>query len=127
MYANFAKDAREEGFKRIAALFEGVGKIEKAHEERYLKLLSNLEEGIVFSRDGEQIWKCDVCGHIHVGKKAPEVCPICAHPQAHFEISVRTIKDFNSRGRHNSRLYWKRDILSKALDYRELLYISSSH
>ncbi|MDD3790824.1 MAG: rubrerythrin [Sphaerochaetaceae bacterium] len=89
MYANFAKDAREEGFKRIAALFEGVGKIEKAHEERYLKLLSNLEEGIVFSRDGEQIWKCDVCGHIHVGKKAPEVCPICAHPQAHFEISVK--------------------------------------
>ena len=89
MYANFAKDAREEGFKKIAALFEGVAKIEKEHEARYLKLLNNLEEGIVFSRDGEQIWKCDVCGHIHVGKKAPEICPVGAHPKAHFEIAAR--------------------------------------
>ncbi len=89
MYANFAKDAREEGFKKIAALFEGVARIEKEHEARYLKLLSNLENGIVFSRDGEEIWKCDVCGHIHVGKKAPEVCPVCAHPKAHFEIAAR--------------------------------------
>ncbi|MDD3996939.1 MAG: rubrerythrin family protein [Sphaerochaetaceae bacterium] len=89
MYKNFAEVAREEGFKKIAALFEGVGKIEKEHEQRYLALLKNVEEGLVFSRDGEQIWKCGVCGHIHVGKKAPEVCPVCAHPKAHFEIAAR--------------------------------------
>ena len=89
MYAGFAKVAREEGFNKIAALFEGVAKIEKEHEARYLALLKNVEEGVVFSRDGEQIWKCGVCGHIHIGKKAPEVCPICAHPKAHFEIAAR--------------------------------------
>lgn len=86
MYANFAKVAREEGFKNIALLFEKVGQIEKTHEERYLKLLANIEEGIVFSRDGDRIWMCRECGHIHIGKKAPEVCPVCKHPQAFFEI-----------------------------------------
>ncbi|MCK9288009.1 MAG: rubrerythrin family protein [Sphaerochaetaceae bacterium] len=89
MYKEFAEVAREEGFKRIAAQFEGVLKIEKEHEQRYLALLKNVEEGLVFSRDGEQIWKCDVCGHIHIGKKAPEVCPVCNHPKAHFEIAAR--------------------------------------
>ncbi|MGI6433079.1 MAG: rubrerythrin [Sphaerochaetaceae bacterium] len=89
MYARMAKDAREEGFKKIAALFEAVAKIEKEHEARYLALMKNVQEGIVFSRDGEQIWKCNVCGHIHIGKKAPELCPVCNHPQAHFEIAAR--------------------------------------
>ena len=88
MYAKFAVEAREEGFDYIAALFEGVAAIEKEHEERYRKLLANIEEGIVFSRDGEMIWKCKNCGHIHVGPKAPEVCPVCAHPQAYFEIKA---------------------------------------
>ena len=86
MYAQFAKEAREEGFTRIAALFEMVGKIEKEHEARYNKLLSNLENGAVFSRGDECMWICSNCGHIHFGKTAPEVCPICAHPQAYFEI-----------------------------------------
>ena len=86
MYVDFAKVAREEGFTKIALLFEGVAKIEKTHEERYKKLLSNLEEGIVFSRDGEMVWLCDNCGHIHVGKKAPVKCPVCDHPQAYFKI-----------------------------------------
>lgn len=88
MYDTFAKEAREEGFDDIAALFEGVAAIEKEHEERYLKLLQNIEEGIVFSRDGDMIWKCKNCGHIHVGQKAPEVCPVCAHPQSYFEIKA---------------------------------------
>ena len=88
MYANFAKEAREEGFLEIAALFEGVAKIEKEHEERYLKLLANVEGGLVFSREGDMIWQCSICGHIVVGKKAPELCPICAHPQAYFEIKA---------------------------------------
>ena len=86
MYAGFAKTAREEGFDHIADLFEGVAKIEKEHEERYLKLVKNLEDGLVFSRDGDVIWQCANCGHIVIGKKAPEVCPVCAHPQAYFEI-----------------------------------------
>ena len=88
MYATFAKEAREEGFDTIADLFEGVAAIEKEHEERYLKLLQNIEEGIVFSRDGEMIWKCKNCGHICVGTKAPEVCPVCNHPQSYFEIKA---------------------------------------
>ena len=88
MYANFAKEAREEGFLEIAALFEGVAKIEKEHGERYLKLLANVEGGLVFSREGDMIWQCSNCGHIVVGKKAPELCPICAHPQAYFEIKA---------------------------------------
>jgi len=88
MYATFAKEAREERFDDIATLFEGVAAIEKEHEERYRKLLSNIEEGIVFSRDGDMIWQCSNCGHICVGKKAPEVCPVCAHPQAYFQIKA---------------------------------------
>ncbi|MBQ4327239.1 MAG: rubrerythrin family protein [Clostridia bacterium] len=88
MYAGFAKDAREEGFDDIASLVEVVAKIEREHEERYLKLLANIEGGIVFSRDGEMIWKCRNCGHIVVGKNAPDVCPVCAHPQSYFEIKA---------------------------------------
>ena len=86
MYAKFAAEAREEGFDHIAFLFEGVGKIEKEHEERYRKLLANIEGGIVFSRDGECIWQCSNCGHIVIGKNAPQLCPICAHPQAYFQL-----------------------------------------
>ena len=86
MYSTFAKEAREEGFDEIADLFEGVAAIEKEHEERYRKLLANIEGGLVFSRDNDTIWQCGNCGHIHIGKKAPEVCPVCAHPQAHFLI-----------------------------------------
>ena len=86
MYAEMAKEADEEGFTRIAALFRGVAKIEKEHEQRYLALLNNVEKGLVFSKDGDMIWKCRNCGHIHVGKYAPQVCPVCAHPQAFFEL-----------------------------------------
>ena len=88
MYFQMAKDAREEGFDHIAFLFDEVGKIEKEHEERYRKLLANVEGGLVFSRDGDMIWQCSNCGHIHVGKKAPEVCPVCVHPQAYFQIKA---------------------------------------
>ncbi len=88
MYAQMAKDAREEGFDHIAFLFDEVGKIEKEHEERYLKLLANVEGGLVFSRDGDVIWQCSNCGHIRIGKKAPEMCPVCAHPQAYFQIKA---------------------------------------
>ena len=88
MYAGFAKEARAEGFEDIAKLFEMVADIEKHHEERYLKLLANINEGIVFSRDGDMIWQCGNCGHIHVGKEAPEVCPVCAHPRAHFQLKA---------------------------------------
>ena len=86
MYAQFAKEAREEGFDRIATLFEAVGAIEKEHEERYNKLLKNLEAGQVFARGDEMMWICSNCGHIHFGKTAPQVCPVCAHPQAYFEL-----------------------------------------
>ena len=86
MYATFAKEAREEGFDHIADLFEMVGEIEKEHEARYLKLLDNVENGLVFSRDGDCIWQCSNCGHIVVGKQAPDVCPVCAHPKAYFEL-----------------------------------------
>lgn len=88
MYANFAKEAKEEGFDHIAYLFSEVAKIEKEHEERYLKLLANVEGGVVFSRDDEMIWQCANCGHIVIGKKAPEVCPVCAHPQSYFQIKA---------------------------------------
>lgn len=88
MYAGFAADARAEGFDNIAYLFEEVGKIEKEHEERYRKLLANIGGGLVFSRDGDTIWQCSNCGHIVVGKQAPEVCPVCAHPQSYFEIKA---------------------------------------
>ena len=89
MYATMAKEAKEEGFDHIAFLFEEVAKIEKEHEERYLKLLANVEGGLVFSRDGDMIWQCANCGHIHVGKQAPQVCPVCEHPQAYFQIEAR--------------------------------------
>ncbi len=88
MYAEFAKVAREEGFDQIADLFDGVAAIEKEHEERYRKLIANIEGGLVFSRDGDVIWQCANCGHICVGKKAPEVCPVCAHPQSYFQIKA---------------------------------------
>ena len=88
MYARMAKEAKEEGFDRIAYLFEEVGKIEKEHEARYLALLDNVKEDIVFSRDGDRIWKCRNCGHIVIGKSAPEVCPVCGHPKALFEIKA---------------------------------------
>lgn len=89
MYAGFAKDAREEGFELIADLFEGVAKIEKEHEERYRKLLSNIENGLVFSRAGDVTWQCGNCGHIHIGSQAPDLCPVCDHPQAHFKLLAK--------------------------------------
>lgn len=88
MYDTFAKEAREEGFEKIAFLFEKVGAIEKTHEERYRKLLANVEGGLVFSRDGDQIWQCANCGHIVIGKTAPKLCPVCQHPQAFFLIKA---------------------------------------
>ena len=88
MYDRMAKEAKEEGFDKIAFLFEEVAKIEKEHEERYKKLLENVEDGLVFSRDGDKIWKCRNCGHIVIGKQAPEICPVCSHPKAYFEIKA---------------------------------------
>ncbi len=88
MYATMAKEAKEEGFDHIAFLFSEVAKIEKEHEERYLKLLANIEGGLVFSRDGDMIWQCSNCGHVVVGKQAPEMCPVCAHPQAYFQLKA---------------------------------------
>ena len=88
MYERMAKEAREEGFDRIAFLFDGVAKIEKEHEARYLKLLDNVENELVFSKDGDKIWKCRNCGHICIGKEAPKVCPVCEHPQSFFEIKA---------------------------------------
>ena len=89
MYATFAKEAREEGFEKIAFLFEGVAKIEKEHEERYLALLHNVDTEEVFKRTGVMIWKCRNCGHIHVGEAAPKICPVCSHPQAYFELQCK--------------------------------------
>ena len=88
MYDRMAKEAKEEGFDKIAYLFEAVGQIEKEHEARYKKLLENVENGLVFSRDGEKIWKCRNCGHSVIGKEAPEICPVCSHPRAYFEIKA---------------------------------------
>ena len=88
MYARMADEADEEGFAEIAAKFRMVGAIEKTHEERYRKLLTNVENGLVFSREGDMIWECGNCGHIVVGKKAPEVCPVCDHPQSYFAIKA---------------------------------------
>lgn len=88
MYDRMAKEAKEEGFDHIAYLFEAVGKIEKEHEARYRKLLDNVQGELVFSRDGDKIWKCRNCGHIVIGKEAPGVCPVCNHPQAFFEIKA---------------------------------------
>ena len=86
MYPRMAKEAREEGFDEIADLFEGVAAVEKVHEEKYRKLLANIEEGIVFSRDGDCVWQCSNCGHIMVGKQAPGMCPVCEHPQSYFQL-----------------------------------------
>jgi len=88
MYDGFAKTARAEGFDHIAVLFELVGKIEKEHEARYRKLLQNVKDGLVFSRDGDAIWQCANCGHIVIGKKAPEICPVCKHPQSYFQVKA---------------------------------------
>lgn len=86
MYATFAKEAKEEGFDDVAALFEGVAAIEKHHEERYNKLLQNITDGVVFEREEETVWLCTNCGHLHVGKVAPDVCPVCDHKQMYFEV-----------------------------------------
>ncbi|MBR3323254.1 rubrerythrin family protein [Candidatus Saccharibacteria bacterium] len=88
MYKKFAEEAREEGFDEIAELFEKVGEIEKHHEERYLKLVENIEKGMVFKGDGVTVWKCRNCGYIHIGDSAPEECPVCKHPQSYFEIQA---------------------------------------
>ncbi|SEW14670.1 rubrerythrin [[Clostridium] fimetarium] len=88
MYPTFAKEARAEGFTRIAYLFEEVSKIEKEHEARYKKLLANIEDGVVFSKDGDTIWQCSNCGHIYVGKDAPEKCPVCDHAKSYFQIKA---------------------------------------
>ena len=92
MYAGFAKTAEEEGFTQLAAQMRGVAAIEKEHEERYLALLKNIEEAQVFSRVGEQVWICRNCGHVHVGPTAPAVCPVCAHPQAYFELRAKNYR-----------------------------------
>ena len=88
MYARMAQEAREEGFDEIAEKFEMVGAIEKHHEERYCKLLKNIEDAVVFSREGDVIWQCSNCGHIVIGKQAPEVSPVCDHPQSYFQIKA---------------------------------------
>ena len=85
MYKEFAETAKEEGFTRLAKLFEMVGEIEKEHEQRYLTLLQNVKDERVFKKDGTKIWVCRNCGHVVVGKKAPNVCPVCEHPQSYFE------------------------------------------
>ncbi len=88
MYPRMAKEAREEGFNEIADLFEGVAAIEKVHEERYKKLLESVKGSLVFSRDGDCVWQCRNCGHVHVGKEAPETCPVCNHPKAYFQLKA---------------------------------------
>ncbi len=88
MYAGFAKEAKEEGFDNIAVLFELVAKIEKEHEERFRKLIENIGGSLVFSKDEDTVWICRNCGHIHFGKSAPKVCPVCSHPQAYFEVKA---------------------------------------
>ena len=86
MYARMAREAREEGFDEIAERFEQVAAIEKHHEERYRKLLKNIEDKKVFSKDGDAIWQCSNCGHLVVGRQAPEICPVCQHPQAYVQV-----------------------------------------
>ena len=86
MYETFAKEAEEEGYSDIARMFRGVAKIEKEHEERYLKLLSNIENSTVFEKEESTVWICRNCGHVHIGKKAPEICPVCSHPKSYFEV-----------------------------------------
>ncbi|MDD4350755.1 MAG: rubrerythrin family protein [Clostridia bacterium] len=91
MYAKFAKEAKAEGFDHIAYLFDEVGKIEKEHEQRFLKLLDNIKKEIVFSKEGDTIWQCLNCGHIHIGKQAPELCPVCEHPKSYFVMKCNNI------------------------------------
>jgi len=86
MYSRMAKDAKEEGFEKIAKMFEGIARIEKGHEERYRKLLRNVEQDKVFKREGKILWKCRNCGNIYEGAEAPEICPVCKHPRAYFEV-----------------------------------------
>lgn len=88
MYPRMAREAREEGFDEIADLFEGVAAVEKVHEDKYRRLLENVKGGLVFSREGDMVWQCTNCGHIHIGKQAPEMCPVCNHPQAYFQIKA---------------------------------------
>lgn len=88
MYAEFATVAREEGYTEIAALFEKVAAVEKGHEDRYRKLIGNMDNGLVFSRDGDTVWQCRNCGHIHIGKSAPQMCPVCKKPQGYFQIKA---------------------------------------
>ena len=88
MYVRMSEEAKAEGFDQIAELFSRVAKIEKTHEERYRKLLANVREGLVFSRDGDRIWECSNCGHIVIGPSAPEVCPVCRHPKAYFKLKA---------------------------------------
>lgn len=88
MYKRFAEDARKEGLDKIADLFDGVAAIEKEHEERFLRLIDNIEKDIVFSKEGDIVWKCSNCGHFHYGKEAPEVCPVCDHPKGYFEQHI---------------------------------------
>lgn len=88
MYKEFSETAKEEGFADLAYLFEEVGKIEKEHEQRFLKLLGNVENGLVFSKDGDVMWQCSNCGHIHFGKEAPQVCPVCKHERAYFQLKA---------------------------------------
>ncbi|WAW15471.1 rubrerythrin [Peptostreptococcus equinus] len=92
MYVRFSNDAKEEGFKEIARLFDGVAAIEKTHEERYRTLLQNLKDGKIFEKDEVVVWKCMNCGHIHVSKSAPKLCPVCKHPQAYFEVKAENWK-----------------------------------
>ncbi len=89
MYKTFEEVARQEGFDQIANLFKSVGAIEKTHEERYKALLANIENGVVFEKDKVVVWKCRNCGHLHVGKEAPKVCPVCKHPQSFFEVQAQ--------------------------------------
>lgn len=89
MYERMAQEADEEGFKAIANRFRAVAAIERHHEERYRRLLANIEEGIVFSREGDTVWICRNCGHIVIGKKAPEACPVCLHAKSFFEIEAK--------------------------------------
>lgn len=89
MYAGFAKTAREEGFTKIAVLFDMVGAIEKEHEERYRALKESIDNGAVFARETEQVWVCSNCGHVHIGTHAPDVCPVCDHPQGYFVLQAK--------------------------------------
>ena len=89
MYDRMAQEAEEEGFVEIAKKFRGVAEVERHHEARYRKLLENIEQGIVFSREGDTVWICRNCGHLHIGKQAPEVCPVCNHKRAYFEIEAK--------------------------------------